>query len=255
MYRGFNIRFGRVENYYQLLYLNIGHEIKNENINNTKNIFRELFEKEINVQRIQEEWYPQIKADIFLSHSHKDEKLAIAFAGFLKHKFGLRVFIDSSIWKNIDDLQNIINNNFSRNQQGNYQYDKVKSTASHANMILATSLMMMIDNCECLFFLNTPNTVKFRNSIGTYTNSPWIYYEMLLSKYIRNMQRRTKMMSESYGKLSSPSYMYPMNITHLKLLDEKTIDNWVRCFYCDKKMNPLDLLYKIVDKSSYIGLI
>ena len=31
--------------------------------------------------KMQKNWFPQIKADIFLSHSHKDEKLAIALAG------------------------------------------------------------------------------------------------------------------------------------------------------------------------------
>lgn len=31
--------------------------------------------------KLQESWFPQVEADIFLSHSHKDEKLIISFAG------------------------------------------------------------------------------------------------------------------------------------------------------------------------------
>ena len=44
---------------------------------------------------MQANWFPQIKADIFISHSHKDEDLAHALAGWLKETSGLTAFIDS----------------------------------------------------------------------------------------------------------------------------------------------------------------
>lgn len=56
---------------------------------------------------MQSYWFPKINADIFLSHSHKDEKLIIAFAGWLKDTFNLDVFIDSCIWGYSNDLQKL----------------------------------------------------------------------------------------------------------------------------------------------------
>ncbi len=32
---------------------------------------------------IESDWFPEIEADVFISHSHKDKKLAINLAGYL----------------------------------------------------------------------------------------------------------------------------------------------------------------------------
>ncbi len=40
-------------------------------------------------------WFPSIKSDIFLSHSHKDEDTALKIAGYLKNNHKLEVFVDS----------------------------------------------------------------------------------------------------------------------------------------------------------------
>ncbi|MCB9190033.1 MAG: hypothetical protein H6599_12230, partial [Flavobacteriales bacterium] len=45
---------------------------------------------------MQQEWFPEIEADIFISHSHKDEQVAIGLAGFLNKVHGLSSFIDST---------------------------------------------------------------------------------------------------------------------------------------------------------------
>lgn len=52
---------------------------------------------ELKASEIEEDWFPSFKADVFLSHSHKDEKDVIAFAGLLSD-IGLKVFIDSCVW-------------------------------------------------------------------------------------------------------------------------------------------------------------
>ena len=49
----------------------------------------------LNGSKMKANWFPQINADIFISHSHEDEQLAIALAGWLHEKFGLVSFIDS----------------------------------------------------------------------------------------------------------------------------------------------------------------
>ena len=52
----------------------------------------------LSAARIEEKWFPTFDADIFLSHSHQDEKLAITFAGWLYKNFGLKTFVDSCVW-------------------------------------------------------------------------------------------------------------------------------------------------------------
>ena len=58
---------------------------------------------ELKVSEIEKDWFPSFKANVFLSHSHKDEKNVIAFAGLLNN-IGLTVFIDSCVWKYADEL-------------------------------------------------------------------------------------------------------------------------------------------------------
>src|SRR5579864_7932970 len=60
--------------------------------------------------RLQEEWFPQIDADFFISHSHNDEDLAITLAGWIKSRFGLNTFVDSCIWGHAEKLQQDLDN-------------------------------------------------------------------------------------------------------------------------------------------------
>lgn len=57
---------------------------------------------------IQEGWFPQINADIFISHSHRDEKTAKALAMWLKNEFNLTAFIDSTVWGYFEELLSIV---------------------------------------------------------------------------------------------------------------------------------------------------
>ena len=52
----------------------------------------------INGSQLQEYCFPNVDADIFLSHSHKDMNLANALAGWIYDTFNLKVFIDSNVW-------------------------------------------------------------------------------------------------------------------------------------------------------------
>src|SRR5438270_6099619 len=47
-------------------------------------------------QAIRDAWFPQVQADVFLSHSHRNEEDVLMFAGWLDYTFGLKAFIDSS---------------------------------------------------------------------------------------------------------------------------------------------------------------
>ena len=52
---------------------------------------------EIDGDTLQRDWFPQVDADIFISHSHKDMVRAHILAGWLKTTFenSINVFIDS----------------------------------------------------------------------------------------------------------------------------------------------------------------
>lgn len=154
--------------------------------------------KTISAAKLEKDWFPHFDADIFLSHSHRDEELVIKFAGWLSKSFGLKVFIDSCVWGYSGTLLKEIDDNYSfirYNMDGStiYDYEKAKNSSSHVHMLLNGALAKMIDDTECLFFINTPNSITVKESVNK-TYSPWIYSELLLS----NVVRRRKL--EEYRK-------------------------------------------------------
>lgn len=103
MYRGFQLELkryclmfkGKSEHYHSVgSNLLKGHQSKVQLV--LKKFL--LSDGSIDGSRMQENWFPQIEADIFISHSHQDEGLAIALAGWLYEKFRLVSFIDSCVW-------------------------------------------------------------------------------------------------------------------------------------------------------------
>ena len=58
----------------------------------------------LNGDRIMEDWFPSVEADIFISHSHKNQDLALKLAGWLKTSFDLDCFVDCYIWNSADSL-------------------------------------------------------------------------------------------------------------------------------------------------------
>lgn len=92
-------------------------------------------------------WFPQIHADIFISHSHKDKNLAIALAEWLFEEFGLNTFVDSCIWGNSTELLLEIDKEFSdfNPNRNTYNYNKRNNSTSHVHIMLSTALSMMID--------------------------------------------------------------------------------------------------------------
>ncbi len=62
--------------------------------------------------KIQDTWFPQVHADVFLSHSHRNEDLVLLLAGWLDYRFDLKAFADSAIWGYAADLLRIIDNEY-----------------------------------------------------------------------------------------------------------------------------------------------
>lgn len=182
----------------------------------------------IDGDKMQSAWFPQIDADIFLSHSHADEDLVIAFAGWLKHFFDLKVFVDSCIWGYSKELQKIIDENYSKTLNGKYSYEKVLYASSHVHMMLNTALMQMIDNCECIIFINTPNSVK-PNDVINKVVSPWIYSEIGMTKLIKKKSIKSHRMRELYESTKTFSHLeieYNLETDHLIQLKIKDLENW-----------------------------
>ena len=127
-------------------------------------------------------------------------------------------------------------------------------------MMLSTALSMMIDNVECVMFLNTPNSVTPKDTIDK-TESPWIYSEIAMTKLIRQkpienyrLQRITESFSEG-GKIEkSLRVEYNIETDHLKKIDVSDLKKWNsqwsyigQKYSTDFKFHALDILYKLID--------
>lgn len=141
----------------------------------------------LDASAIEEDWFPEISADVFLSHSHVDEKAVINFAGYLYQEFGIMSFIDSTVWGYADNLLKQIDEKYcvkTRDEKGNstYSYEKRNRSTTHVHLLLQGALAKMINRCECLIFVNTPKSMKIADVQGeTCTASPWIYSEILMA--------------------------------------------------------------------------
>lgn len=122
-----------LDNNYLKLYDDINPDTKNI-INKKINSFVDD-NKEINLTDIGENWFPKIEADVFISHSHKDEKLAIKLALWLYYCFDIKAFIDSTVWGYSRELlYNIINNtayDYFFEYPNSYKFDETLNINSH----------------------------------------------------------------------------------------------------------------------------
>jgi hypothetical protein len=207
----------------------------------------------INGSKMQSNWFPLIDADIFISHSHRDEKMAITLAGWLNENFGISTFIDSCIWGYSNDLLRQIDNKHCLNPSGEtYSYEKRNNSTSHVHMMLSTALNMMIDKTECLFFLNTPNSITTKEIISQ-TESPWIYSEISMSELIRRKKLSeyrpaiTRMFSKGGVINESLKIKYDVYLGHLTKIDTTNLIEWKSEWNkIPKEMQfALDLLYKL----------
>lgn len=190
MYKGFNLKtngsnFDGCDVYIKDLYDDYKWEVENNlDLYVCKN-------GNLDGDKIINNWFPEINAHVFISHSHNDEILAKNFAGWLKDNFNIDSFIDSCVWGYLDDLQKKIDEKFSQSdyETGYYDYTKRNYSTSHVHIMLSTALMSMMDKCECVIFLNTDNSTV--QSKGEYTtddskvSSPWIYDELIMTNYLR----------------------------------------------------------------------
>lgn len=204
---------------------------------------------------VQNDWFPEVNASVFLSHSHMDEELAVSLAGWLHKECGVDAFVDSHIWKYADDLLRKIDDRYCLSE-GNqtYSYARRNCSTSHVHMMLSIAIQKMIDRCECLFFINTPNSIEIADGIKNgRLSSPWIYSELSLTKVIRHRplsdyrQRRGDALHHfAINEKADIPITYEIDLEHMPDLSLMDLTTWqkelsTKYRYYDY---PLDALYE-----------
>lgn len=211
----------------------------------------------LDARLLQGEWFPEVKADIFISHSRRDQELAIAFSGFLKKVFGLDAFVDSTIWHNVEDLQEEVDAPLWNPESETYNYKRRNQSTAYVHMLLSTALTKMIDNSEAIFFLSTPNSLR---SIGRLsTSSAWIYHELFTANYLRmkypsrNRELSQRMFSGRIlegRKADGFSMDFDVDLSKFHTFTYAHLEDWVKINYYNGNTHPLDLLYKTYQQNS-----
>lgn len=223
-------------------------EDKKESI--TKNLREYLREdKLIDFTKLQDDWFPMIDSDVFISHSHKDIDVVNGLAGWITEKFKVNVFVDSYIWNYCDDLLKEIDKEYCRHSNGtSYDYDKRNVSTAHVHMMLSNALNKMIDRTECVIFLESENSLNIKNDIEIGTSSAWIYSELITTSIIsrRIPKRLTKEnveIRENFIKFNnSLNGVYRVSLDHLIPLSAYEL-NCIAMLNLNGEKQYLDRLY------------
>lgn len=220
----------------------------------------------IDASKLEDDWFPELQnKHVFLSHSHDDEDLAKGIAALLQKK-GVSVFIDSVVWNYCDELIRQMDINYCKTEDGYYDYKLRNYTTSHVHNMLGVALMKMMDQCECIIFLNTNNAItenplqcgaEHSEQILSHTHSPWIYHEIQMMKYIQKkiperliceplLEQGQFTLEKSITKL--PYFDYTVNLSDLAVLTLKEL----RSLKCDDDGRALDQLYHTDSSMEYI---
>ena len=251
MYRAFNLTpFEPNEGL-----LDRGLELFNETSNQVRASLEAFLEGgQLDATALVGHWFPDIKADVFISHSHKDKRLVLILAAWMDAQFGIKSFIDSSVWGNSDLLLKQIDDVHCLNLGGaTYSYEKRNKSTGHVHMMLATALAKMIDKTECVIFVNTPNSITPKQAVNK-TFSPWIFYELAMMGLIRRRQaeEHRPLIKEAQfsakGALDEMLIQYDADLSDLSEISDKHLANWHQTWKA-KNIKPryaLDTLYAIV---------
>ena len=254
MYKGYKINnetmndFFKSVGYYDLEFDEWQKNICNKTHQCLANIHEEMDENILDGDKIMKDWFPEIEADVFISHSHKDLERSKVLAYWLYGRYGIKSFIDSNIWGYADDLLKIIDNKYCKNQgKKSYNYTKRNYSTSHVHMMLMTALNKMIDKTECVIFIDTPNS-NVGDGINNKTLSPWIYGELETTRIIR------KRWPERKAKVSEGRQIeYSIDIQHLIDLNVDLLNEWDKFKKNNAPKEALDNLYELKNEKTKIN--
>lgn len=254
MYRGFNLEISKpiIGDTYLKTGKSIFADLELELEDRIEHLLK--YDNIINGNEVIKKWFPEIECDIFLSHSHNDKDKALSLAGYLATHFGLKTFIDSTVWGFSDFLLKAIDNEYCSNNSGKtYNYELRNYSTSHVHLMLKSALDKMIDNSEAIFFLNTPNSVSANNSVQKKTKSPWIFSEIATTQIIRKktpkrLKEETRLFSSkdivalNESERNRLSVEYELELNHFTKLNMLDLQLWKNQFAYSTE-NALDLLY------------
>ena len=211
----------------------------------------------LDARLLQGEWFPDVKADVFISHSRRDMELAVAFSGFLKEEFGLKAFVDSTIWHNVEDLQELVDAPLLNHTTNTYNYKKRNQSTAYVHMLLSSALTKMIDNSEAIFFLSTPNSLNSKGELST--SSAWIYHELFTANYLRikyplrSRQLSQRMFSGTIlegRRADGFTVDFDVDLSRFNKFTFTKLSNWIKLMSENRHAHPLDLLYKLYPKNT-----
>lgn len=203
----------------------------------------------ISVSEVEEALFPKFSTHVFISHSHADLEDAKKLSDFLYSHFNIESFIDSEFWGNVDMLvESILRTSTSQSE--------IKKYTSHAYMILAMALLKAMDKTECVFFLNTTNSVTLNPETAKIaTRSPWICLELLCTQNLRRViptRHRVKVtagLNEMNLSLEDRvkkerEFLYDIDTSHLTVLNNSDLNLWkIKGDFCVAAQTNLDVLY------------
>jgi len=149
----------------------------------------------LNATEIQKHLFPEVNADIFLSHAHADEDQVISLAVYLE-EMGFDVFVDSCVWGNAFDLLKEIDEKHCKHAHGEtYSYQKRNFSTANIYMILNAALHRMIEKSELFIFLGTESSLTIEDSIENqkFLKSPWIFSELTFVNQVCRYDLRQNM--------------------------------------------------------------
>lgn len=224
----------------------------------------------LSASQIESSLFPSFEADVFISHSHKDEDDVIRLALMLED-MGLDVFVDSCYWGYAGDLQKKIDDKFCRiiGSSTSYDYQSVLHTSANINNVLTSALHGMIDKAELFLFLGTENSVLLSDEFSgkEKLTSPWISSELLFADRVRRTKKRIRPSLEANAMDSAvneeielrKSVEFIYDFPELQSLSWVDFYNWIcsykienstRFYEFHKKLsglNHLDILYKLMN--------
>ena len=257
MYKSIQVEDFDISSFSGVTYEEINNYKKNKN-EKIINIQDYLLDKNnrLSVDKIADNLFLDVNPDIFLSHSHADEKDVIRLAVLIEKKLNLNVFVDSCVWGNAFELLRKIDEEYSYNlTKKTFNYHTRNQTTSNIFMILNAALHRVIDNCETFIFLGTDNSISITDAFNDekYISSPWIYSELQFAKLVRrtkprqiSLESRKEVIAKSEAFDSAIEFAYSIPTTDAKLRNLR-LNQWINTAMplIEGQVNhPLDDLYK-----------
>lgn len=146
----------------------------------------------IDGSKVSDSWFPEIDSDVFISHSHENEKLALGLKYEIEKNTFHKCFVDSSVWGNSADLLKDIDEEYCCSGTNIYNYNERNYSTSHVHMMLSVALQKMIFKSNFVIFLDTPESISVKETVAFKTFSPWIYSEISTAIQLYNFQSKLK---------------------------------------------------------------